>query len=212
MNCEDEPKYDRPPPSDNPPDEPRHPPPSHHEKPDRDVPTDARCRRLAREVDEQLHDLSRLQNHMLPCEGRQEEYKVEPLNIPRIEPWVTISWGDSKCDCIESDDTEIMYLTVCNPYSNLTLSNVSIQQVIVVDGDGKAVAKLPNGDPCIELVPLGPYYFGDILPGSCISRQFLMRLRGALGGKHRILLRGICFDACVHGDNDGCFAFDVCKD
>ena len=41
---------------------------------------------------------------------------VEPLDIPRIAPWISIRWGDSKCDCIEGDDTEIMHLTVCNPY------------------------------------------------------------------------------------------------
>ena len=212
MNCEDEPKSDRPPPSDTPAEYPKPSPPPPPPRDDKEVPTDARCKRLAAEVNEQLHGLSRLQNHMVPCDGPNPEFKCEPLDIPRIEPWVTISWGDSKCDCIESDDTEIMYLTVCNPYSNLTLSNVSVQQVLVVDGAGNAVPKLPNGDPCIELVPIGPYCFGDIAPCTCVSRQFLIRLRGALGGKHRILLRGICFDACVHGDNDGCFTFDVCKD
>ena len=51
-----------------------------------------------------------------------------------------------------------------------------------------------------------------VAPAPPSRRQFLLRLRGALGGKHRILLRGICFDACVHGDNDGRFSFDVCKD
>jgi hypothetical protein len=210
MNCEDEPKSDRPPPYDPPSDDPRPgPPPPHHEK---DPPADGRCKRLAGEVNKELHGLARRQNNMVPCDGPAQEYKVEPLNIPRIEPWVTISWGDSKCDCIESDDTEIMYLTVCNPYSNLTLSNVTIQQVLVVDGSGKPVPNLPNGNPCIQLVPVGPYFFDDIPPGSCVSRQFLLRLRGALGGKHRILLRGICFDACVHGDNDACFNFEVCKD
>jgi hypothetical protein len=209
MNCEDEQKSDRPP-YDPPSDDPRPgPPPTPSDK---EPPTDGRCKRLAGEVNKQLHALARRQNNMVPCDGPPQEYKVEPLDIPRIEPWVTISWGDSKCDCIESDDTEIMYLTICNPYSNLTLSNVTIQQVLVVDGSGNAVPKLPNGNPCIQLIPVGPYFFDDIPPGSCVSRQFLLRLRGALGGKHRILLRGICFDACVHGDNDGCFTFEVCKD
>jgi hypothetical protein len=210
MNCEDEPKSDRPPPYDPPPGDPRPgPPPPPHEK---EVDGDHRCKRLAAEVNKQLHEQSHLQNKMAPHDGPYQEFKSEPLDIPRIEPWVSISWGDSKCDCIESDDTEIMYLTVCNPYSNLTLSQVTVQEVRVVDESGKAVPKLPNGDPCIELVPVGPYFFDDIPPGSCVSRQFLMRLRGALGGRHRILLRGICFDACVHGDNDGGFNFDVCKD
>jgi len=215
MSCEDEDedggKRDRPPSYDPPDDDPR-PKPRPPQSDDGDTPTDARCKRIAAEVNRELRERSKLQNHMVPCEGREREYKVEPLDIPRIEPWVEIRWGDSKCDCIESDDTEIMYLTVCNPYSNLTLSDVTVEQLVVVDDNGKAVPKLPNGNPCIQLVPLGPYYFGDIPPGACASRQFLLRLRGALGGKHRILLRGICFNACVHGDNNACFNFDVCKD
>lgn len=211
MNCEDDQhESDGPPPYDPPVEHPRPKPPRPSD--DGDTPTDARCKRLAGEVNKELHTLSRRQNRMLRDDGPSHEYRVEPLDIPRIEPWVTISWGDSKCDCIESDDTEIMYLTICNPYSNLTLSNVTVQQLLVTDSSGKAVPKLPNGNPCIQLVPLGPYFFDDIPPGSCVSRQFLLRLRGALGGKHRILLRGICFDACVHGDNDGSFTFEVCKD
>jgi hypothetical protein len=31
-------------------------------------------------------------------------------------------------------------------------------------------------------------------------------------GSYRILLRGICFDACFDGDGDECFIFNVCKD
>jgi hypothetical protein len=209
MNCDDDDHKDEPPVCHSPPDEPRPspPPPSSHD----DHGGDGRCKRLAVEVNKQLQGLSKLRNKMTPGNGAQEP-RHEPLNIPRIEPWVSISWGDSDCDCIESDDTEIMYLTVCNPYSNLTLANVTIQEVRVVDADNKPVPKLPNGTPCIQLVPVGPYYFGDIAPDSCVSRQFVMRLRGALGATHRILLRGICFDACVHGDSDGSFVFEVCRD
>jgi hypothetical protein len=209
MNCEDEPK-EEPPVCHSPPDEPRPGPPP--PPPPGDHGGDGRCKRLATEVNKQLQGLSKLKNKMARGDGRNQEPRHEPLNIPRIEPWVTISWGDSDCDCIESDDTEIMYLTVCNPYSNLTLANLTIHEVRVVDADNKAVPKLPNGDPCIELVPVGPYYFGDVAPDACVSRQFVMRLRGALGGPHQIHLRGICFDACVHGDNDGSFTFDVCRD
>src|SRR3982751_3207293 len=151
MNCDDDDHKDEPPVCHSPPDEPRPspPPPPPHD----DHGADGRCKRLAVELNKQLHGLSKLKNKMTPGNGATQEPRHEPLNIPRIEPWVTISWGDSECDCIESDDTEIMYLTVCNPYSNLTLANVTIQEVRVVDANNKAVPTLPNGDPCIELIP-----------------------------------------------------------
>jgi hypothetical protein len=62
-----------------------------------------------------------------------------------------------------------------------------------------------------QLLP-SPYCFGDIAPCTCVTRQFVVRLRGAVPGPYRILLRGICFDACFHGDDEDCFVFQACKD
>ncbi|MEA2998830.1 MAG: hypothetical protein QOH04_1386 [Sphingomonadales bacterium] len=173
---------------------------------------DDRCAKLAAEVDEMLasHDL---QNSMLGCKDEKpEERRCEPIELPPIKPQIYISWGDSPCDCIESDDTEIMHLTVCNPYRNLTLSNLTVQQLVVVDANGNPVPNLPDGSPSIQLVPIGPYCFDDIAPCTCVTREFVLRLRGAPGGPYHIEVKGICFDACFHGDADACFQFNVCKD
>lgn len=171
-----------------------------------------RCARLADQVDAQLAE-DRKFNLLRPCRGEQPaQPSCAPAPIPPLEPQVFIRWGDSRCDCIEGDDTEIMHLTICNPYSNLTLSNVSVQQLLVVDSNGNPVPALPNGDPSIELVPIGPHCFDDIAPCTCVTREFVLRLRGAPGGRYRILVRGICFDICVHRDTDACFRFDVCPD
>jgi hypothetical protein len=172
-----------------------------------------RCRQLAVEVNERLGGVKKF-NPLRPCDERQPPEKPEchPLKMEEIVPWTTIRWGDSKCDCIEGDDTEVMLLTVCNPYNNLTLSGLTIQQILVVDAKGDPVPNLPDGSPSVQLVPIGPYCFGDIGPCSCVTREFSLRLRGAVPGTYRILLRGICFDACFHGYADGCFLFSVCKD
>jgi hypothetical protein len=175
---------------------------------------DDRCRELADKVDATLTEQSAaLYNHMRPCKGDDlPKPDCHPLDIPRIAPWTSIRWGDSKCDCIEGDDTEIMYLTVCNPYSNLTLSNLTVYELVVVDANGNPVPNLPDGTPSIQLVPIGPYCFDDIAPCTCVTREFVLRLRGAPGGPYHIQVKGICFDACFHGDTDACFTFDVCPD
>lgn len=175
-------------------------------------PQEGRCEKIAAEVNEYLVGRARKHNNMKPCDGAQREFKCEPLQIPDLKPWTTISWGDSKCDCIEGSDEEIMYLTVCNPYSNLTLVGFTVEQLKVVDENGKDVLLQANKKPCIQLVPIGPYCFGDIPPCSCVTRQFFLHLQGAPGGKYKILLRGMCFEVCVHADTEGCFAFEVCED
>jgi hypothetical protein len=171
-----------------------------------------RCAELADQVNQQLAQVPKV-NTLRPCDKEQpiEKPPCRPIEMPRIAPWTSIRWGDSKCDCIEGDDTEVMNVTVCNPYSNLTLSNLTIQQIVVVDSNGNPPALLPDGSPSVQLVPIGPYCFGDLAPCTCITRQFVLRLRGAVPGPYRILLRGICFDACFHGDEDDCFVFEVCK-
>jgi hypothetical protein len=189
-----------------------------------------RCAAVPAHVDEILSGVE-LHNQMAPCRdevdpagGNPHEigaYGSEtphgpptcaPLDLPEIRPWISIRWGDSSCDCIEGDDTEIMSLTVCNPYSNITFSNLTVHQLEVVDDQGNPVPNLPDGSPAIQLVPIGPYCFDDIAPCTCVSREFILRLRGAPGGRYEIKLRGICFDACIHGDEEACFTFDVCKD
>jgi WD40-like Beta Propeller Repeat len=170
------------------------------------------CAKLAAEVDELIAS-NELHNSMLTCEGEPPAGPhCEPVDIPPLEPQVYIRWGDSRCDCIEGDDTEIMHLTVCNPYKNVTLSNLVVSQLIVVDANGNPVPNLPSGDPSIELVPIGPHCFDDIAPCTCVTREFVLWLRGAPGGTYHIEVKGICFDACFHGDADACFQFDVCKD
>jgi hypothetical protein len=172
-----------------------------------------RCAALAAEVDKQLAGAPK-SNPLRPCDDQQPLDKPEchPLEVPPIAPWTSIRWGDSKWDCIEGDDTEVMSLTVCNPYRNLTLSNLTIHQIVVVQANGGPGANLPDGTPSVQLVPVGPYCFNDLAPCTCVTRQFVLRLRGAVPGSYRILLRGICFDACFHGDEEDCFIFNVCKD
>lgn len=198
---------------------------------------DDRCRFIAGEVEATLGEAhSHLYNEMAPCREKSGPHGeahephdaaspatgvgpagtqaplCRPLEIPPIRPRVSIRWGNSRCDCIEGDDTEIMHLTICNPYSNVTLSNVVVHQLIVVGPSGQPVPKLPDGSPAIQLVPVGPYCFDDIRPCACVTREFVLRLRGAPGGPYRILVRGICFDACFHADQEECFRFEVCKD
>lgn len=175
------------------------------------------CTETATEVNEILSTRSAsLQNQMLPCNASDdwepESSTCVSVNLPEMSPNIQISWGDSDCDCIESDDTEIMTITVCNPFSNITYSGFTIHKVEVLDSSGNAVATLPDGTDSIELVPVGPYCFGNISGCSCVSREFVLRNRGSMAGEYHIHLSGICYDVNVHNNSSTCFKFDICKD
>jgi hypothetical protein len=146
--------------------------------------------------------------------GKPRCRKVE---VPRLEPCISISWGDSVCDCFETDDVEVVCITVCNCYSNITFSNFRIASAVVTTAGGGAVATLPDGSPSVQIVPLGPVCFGDIPPcrddkAGCVSREYVVRTRGAKGGKYEIRLSGICYDVGFHYNSQDSFSLTLCPD
>lgn len=175
-----------------------------------DTAEEKRCEEIAQQVnEEQWRPWSNL---MRKCRGEYDFKFCFPLPVPPIQPLIGMVWGDSQCDCIEGDDTEIVQIIVCNRYSNLVMAHFTINRVVVVQANGQAVPNLPDGSPSIQLVPIGPYCFGDIAPCTCVARQFVLRLRGAPAGSYQIRLEGICFEACFHQFQQDCFQFEVCKD
>jgi len=139
--------------------------------------------------------------------------KCTELEFPTIEPCISVNWGDSPCDAMESSDYEVVTIKVCNCYTNITLKDFSISMICVVDKKGKPVQTLPNGTPSIKLHPVGPHCFGDIAPCSCVTREFVVINEGAKEGDYKILLKGVCYHIEKSYANDEiCFELVICKD
>jgi hypothetical protein len=130
------------------------------------------------------------------CEGCRK------VDEPKVVPCLHLRWGDGPQDHLETDDTEVLCITVCNPYSNVTLKDFTLQ-LIVTDADGTPVANQADGTPSVMIKPGFNICFGDIPPctpqghnqQSCISREVVMINRGAVPGKYRVYVI-YCFEAC----------------
>lgn len=152
----------------------------------------------------------------------QNASKCYEAPLPELSPEIKITWGDSDCDCMETDDFESLCISVCNPYSNVSFNNLSIGRISIVDESGNPVPVLPDGTLSVEVLPVGPHCFGNIGPcvddndpaarDNCITREFVIRTRGAVEGKYKLLLEGICFEICNHFGTEGCFELHLCKD
>lgn len=137
----------------------------------------------------------------------------KPSKLPNIEPCISVKWGDSKCDHLESSDYEVMTLTVCNCYTNVRLHNYMIGSLEVSDSAGNSVSILPNGTPSVKVHPIGGFCFGDIKPCSCVTREFVIITEGAKEGKYQLKLEGICYEVLIpNPKNRECFEFSICKD
>lgn len=149
------------------------------------------------------------------CNACGEE-RCTNVEIPEIHPCISVKWGDSKCDSMESSDLQSVCITICNCYENVTFSNLMVQYVYVVDEVGHAVPRLPDGTLSVQAIPVGPICFGDIGPctdekKSCVSREFVINTCGAEPGKYKLLVGGVCFDVIQHYfDERVSFEFEVC--
>lgn len=140
------------------------------------------------------------------------------VELPDLKPCITVTWGNSACDCLETDDIETLFITVCNPYSNVTFNDLTISHIAITDLNGNPVATLPDGTASVQLTPSGPICFGDIGPckdpkhPNCISRDLILRTRGALGKDYLLSLEGVCFTVSHHFTSEHCFIMNLCAD
>jgi hypothetical protein len=140
------------------------------------------------------------------------------VRLPEIKPCISVSWGDSACDCMETNDVEVLCVTVCNCYSNVTFNDLSIGRIRVTDAAGNPVASLPDGTPSVQVIPSGPVCFGDVGPCTgknqpgCVSRELVLYTRGAVGKDYRLSFEGVCFSVSHHLRSEQCFIMTLCRD
>ncbi len=148
-----------------------------------------------------------------PC-GKCE---CHPAKLPVLKPSFCVTWGDSDCDCFETDDCEVVCITACNCYSNITFEDLTLGPITVLDEFGNPVPLLPDGTPSVMAIPYGPVCFGDLGPckpnqQSCKSRQIAIKTCGAKPGKYQLSFGTVCYKVCYNQSTEACFEFVLCKD
>ena len=96
---------------------------------------------------------------------------------------------------------EVLCLTAWNPYSNVTLKDVTVF-VILLDEAGNPPETLPDGTSSVDITPNSMICFGDIGPcdekgnnvDSIVSREVVLVSRGAKPGTYFVFL-GYCYGA-----------------
>lgn len=186
------------------------------------------CAEIRQEQDAQLAKRCGMRVNRLPraschCPGEVHASSdcrcdCTPVRWPDIKPCISVSWGDSPCDCLETDDVEVLCVAVCNCYSNVTFTNLTIGRVRVTDADGNPVPLLPDGTPSVRVIPSGPICFGDVGPcrgknrPGCVSRELALYTRGAVGKNYRVSFEGVCFTVTHALQSDQCFTIKLCQD
>lgn len=139
------------------------------------------------------------------------------LELPAVSPCFSVSWGDSDCDCMETNDFELLLIKACNCYSNVAFHNLTISRLTILDSKGNEVAQLPDGTPSVEVLPSGPICFGELPPcssntPSCKVREIVIRTRGAIPGNYQLKFENICFELVNNFTTEQCFTLSLCRD
>lgn len=137
--------------------------------------------------------------------------------LPNAAPCFSVAWGDSDCDCLETNDFEVLSVTACNCYSNIAFENLMVGSIVVTDAFGNPVPLLPDGSPSVEVHPPGALCFGTLGPcidnkTTCKTREIVIYTRGAKAGKYSLHFEAVCYSISYTAQTKECFSFNLCKD
>lgn len=120
------------------------------------------------------------------------------LNIPEFAPCFSLHWGDGPNDQLETHDTEIIHITVCNPYCNLSFKDLKVIKLTVTPN-----AVLPNGEMTVEIAASSLICYGDLGPASCATREYALLINNAAIGTYTINIEYCIGGIELHGRNSG---------
>ena len=170
----------------------------------RDLPASDICERIE-DIADNLIRQSCAKKQFEQTSGNCAE-QCQTVPEPKIVPCLRLRWGDGPQDHLETDDTEVLCITVCNPYSNVVLKDFNLQ-LILTTSTGGAIPNQADGTPSVQIKPQFNICFDDIPPcdpknprKSCVSREVVLIDRGAVPGQYK-LFAFYCFEACFTKNN-----------
>lgn len=176
-------------------------------------PCDAATNVAINELQAMLNDKEFFMNATPACSGLTDPADISKacslFLLPDVRPCFFIKWGDGSRDQIETEDFEVVLLTVCNPYSNLSFGHLLIPKIEVTDALGNPVPLLPDGTESVIVVPSRMICFDDIEPCTCRSFELALKTVGAPEGPYKLKFT-YCLDICfTGGPNDQEFDFEL---
>ncbi len=141
------------------------------------------------------------------CKADLTKRACNPIDLPDLHPCFYLHYGDSPGDEIETHDTEVVYLTVCNRFTSIRYKELRVTSITIVPkaGGGDGLADK------IKLVPDKFIQFGCLDGCACKSRELALIARDVIAGEYTINV-SYCVDEIVIQDKSkatGSTSFDI---
>jgi subtilisin family serine protease len=165
---------------------------------------------------DKFHHLKSLENcsdFEIYIRSEENQKKCKPAKFPELRPCFYLHWGDGNQDIIETEDFEVLILSVCNPFENIMFKNIKISGIEVIHSDGTKVELLPDGTPSAMIVPSKLITFCEVDPCSCCHVELVLKTAGAKEGPYKVILDFCIEEICLRmTDNErdrGEVEFDI---
>ncbi len=135
---------------------------------------------------------------------RSQGKECIPVEIPKLEPCFSLEWGDSPRDQFETHDTETVFITVCNPYTNIAFGGLTITKITVTPNQ-----ILPNGEDSFDIVPSKLICYDHLAACACSTREYTFILRNAKPGLYTVAFEYCLDEILVESDKIGQNQFEV---
>ena len=132
--------------------------------------------------------------------------RVASLAFTNVDfnPVFTLEWGDGPSDQFESEDFEVIYILVHNPYRNLIYRNLIIFDIAITPNK-----TLPSGEDSVTIIPAEIACFEEVQPCSYVARDFALVIDHALVGVYQIAFKYCIEEIAIVSGKTGDAAFDI---
>lgn len=169
------------------------------------------CNENAKAQNQELLQKARQKHQTLTNDrtGNPSPFRLRCRSLIReranIVPSIYFHWGDSPQDVIENHDTEIVYITVCNPYDDIEFKGFRITSI--------TLNPRPGQDHQARIIPDRFVNYDCLAPCSCQTREFTFLTRDSLNQyiNSKDIVLEYCWDDIVLTKNAayGATAFQI---
>ncbi len=166
------------------------------------------CACLGCDIDEEnqrLNARAKARNFTVFNDGVQVPRTCGPAFKPKdLKLAFTLHWGDGPNDRLETHDTEVVYVCIRNPYSNLCFKGITLTGIEIVPN-----FVLPNSEAALRLVPEEVVCFDEVGPCASICRDFTLILRNAAPQNYTIRFEYCIEEVCLLMEKTGSVTFTI---
>jgi len=170
------------------------------------------------------------ENNSRRCKEPYANTTCSTLDLPTLEPCFYLHWGDGRRDQMETHDDEVLYITACNPYGNLTFRGLTITNISIVykhiagpipyKKDDTAIAagnsphipivtSVPVTDGSIQIVPNRLVQLGYLCGCSCASQAVYLSIQNAKPQDYEVVVEYCIDQIAINQDNTGKTRFPI---